>query len=137
MKFTGCTSCLVQALLLEKHGETDLALGYIVYCLEEEASKGGGEHGWVRVLAYRCRGRLLASMDRMDAAEAAFEAAASLAKQRGYWMLEAVAVRDLIEYVWVPAGQRQSGLRRLKPLVGRLSGTSAELSEFLGEQYVF
>eukprot|EP01047_Picozoa_sp_COSAG01_P026974 COSAG01_NODE_1760_length_9301_cov_8.687242_3_plen_139_part_00 len=136
MKFSACQSCVIQALLLEKIGETSLAMEYIVYCLEEDPSKGGGEVGWLRILAYRCRGRLLANMGQRDDAEAAFESAAALAEQRGYWMFEAMAVCDMITYVFGPAGQRQSGLRRLQPLVRRLGGTSVELAEILGEEYV-
>jgi hypothetical protein len=35
MKFSACQSCVIQALLLEKIGETSLAMEYIVYCLDQ------------------------------------------------------------------------------------------------------
>ena len=78
-------------------------------------------------MAHRCRGRVLAARDRMDEAEAAFEAAVAAAASCELWLLEAMAVRDLTRHVLEPAGRAQDGRKRLAQIVEKMASSEAEL----------
>ena len=141
MHFSSFTGPMLHALVLEKYGEKEKALSYVEMALETDQTKGGTPVVWWHILALRCRGRVLASMDgcrgqRADEAVAAFELASSTAADRGYWMLEALSVRDLVEHVMVGRGELEEGRARLAPLLSRLSGTREELAGFFGSQVV-
>jgi hypothetical protein len=138
MHFSAFGGPLQQALVLEKHGQKERALKYTEMQLEEDQSKGGSTMVWWQVLALRCRGRVLASMGsgKVDEAVTAFELAASKAAGRGFFSLEALSVRDLVEHVMDGKGQREEGLARLAPLLARLSGTREELAEVFGAKFI-
>eukprot|EP01047_Picozoa_sp_COSAG01_P132330 COSAG01_NODE_62170_length_286_cov_0.481283_1_plen_59_part_01 len=53
----------------------------------------------VHSIAHRCHGRILASRGRRAEATAAFAAAEEAAQSRGLCLQEALAVRDLTEFV--------------------------------------
>jgi hypothetical protein len=109
---------------------------YADKALDLDHSTGGGNNVMLRSLAHRCRGRLFASDGKMDEARAAFETAETLAATSEYWMMEALAARDLTEHVLEPAGKLQEGRDRMAPLVGRLEGPHDALARLLGERYV-
>ena len=134
--FNGWTSLLWPALALEKVGAVEAALPYVEKALDVDGTQGGGSHGIIRTLAHCCHGRLLASIGKMDEARAAFAAAEALATARAYWMLAALAVRDLTEHVLSPAGSLDEGRDQLAPLVKRLTGPGDALTTLLGGHYV-
>ena len=75
---------------------------------------------------------------RVDEAKAAFEAAEEEAVRNGYWMLAALAVRDLSQCVLEPSGQVAAHDRksRLASHVQKLTGTREGLAAVLGDGYV-
>ena len=123
------------ALALEKLGAAEASLGYATKALEVDQTAGGGSPLYMRALAQRCCGRLLANMGRMDEARACFEEAEAMAATRGYWMCEALARRDLVEHVLEPSGVLGEGGRQeqLAPLVARLAGPRDALATLLGD----
>ena len=74
----------------------------------------------------------------MAEARAAFEAAEAEATEREYWMLAALARRDLVEHVIEPSGALGSEGRdgHLAPLVARLVAPKDELATLLGQGFV-
>lgn len=139
------TNLVWPALALEKLGVGEMALGsqlcemalaYATKALDVDQTTGGGGGAHLRTLAYCCCGRILARQGKVVEAQAAFEAAEALAAARGYWMLETLAVRDLIEHVLEPAGELGAGQVKLAPLAARLTGPRESLATLLGEQYV-
>jgi tetratricopeptide (TPR) repeat protein len=134
--YNGWTSLLWPALVLEKLGAAEAAMAYADKALDLDHTTGGSNNVMLRSLAQQCRGRLLASDGKMDEATGAFGAAETMAAGSAYWMLEALAVRDLTKYVLEPTGNLQHGRDRLAPLVGRLAGPREALVSLLGERYV-
>jgi tetratricopeptide (TPR) repeat protein len=137
------TSLVWPALVLETLGQGEKALAYATQALNVDHTTGGGNGAPLRTLAHRCCGRVLAGQGKMDEARAAFEAAEALAAKRGYWMLEALARRDLLEHVSTPAAGGELELagggqqkKLLAPLVARLTGPKEALAELLGKDYV-
>ena len=134
-------TCLVwPALALEMLGAGEAALAYARKALDVDQTNGGGSALLLRTLAHRCCGRLLAAAGKggMDEARAAFEAAEAACNLRGYWLLAALARRDLVEHVLEPSGLLVGGGREaeLAPFVARLAGPADALAALLGEGYV-
>jgi hypothetical protein len=132
------TSLAWPALALEKLGQFDAALAYATKELETDQTSGGSNSARMHSLAQRCRGRLLASSGRMDEAHAAFDAAGDEAARNQYWMLAALAARDLAKHVLEPSGQLGASGRRLhmSAYVEKLTGSRESLSALLGAEYV-
>lgn len=136
--FNAMTSLVYPALVLEKYGQVELALTYVEKALDTDFTEGGSTCMWHQSLAYRCRGRVLAATGEMVAARSAFEASEVAAASRQCWMLEALAIRDLVEHVLEPCGQLagRSPKQRLAPFVAKLSGKRDELAKVVGQRFV-
>ena len=129
------TSVLWAALALEKLGQGEAAMTYATKVLDTDQTQGGGHCGWQQSLAHRCRGRLLAASGELDLARVAFVEAETSAAAHGYWMFEALAVKDLVEHVLEPSGQLADDderKARLAPFVTKLARSNA-LAAFLGD----
>eukprot|EP01050_Picozoa_sp_SAG11_P003008 SAG11_NODE_161_length_14021_cov_36.845065_9_plen_77_part_00 len=76
-------------------------------------------------------------MGRMDGAQAAFQAAEEEAVRNQYWMLAALAVRDLVKHVLDPTGQSAvSGRKQCVAHVKKLTGSVEGIAALLGAEYM-
>ena len=77
-------------------------------------------------------------MGRMEEAKAAFEAAQEEVVRNDFWMLTALAVRDLAKHVLEPTGQLKVSHRKqlMAPHVKKLTGSRDALAALLGDEYV-
>lgn len=141
--FLALTSLVWPALALEKLAVSEekaasASMAYAAKALEKDHTIGGGTPGHLRTLVHRCCGRILSKRGKMAEARVAFEAAEAEATEREYWMLAALARRDLVEHVIEPSGALGSEGRdgHLAPLVARLVAPKDELATLLGQGFV-
>jgi len=86
------------ALAHEKVGMYDGALRFANLALEQDMAKAGNPNiKWTQVIAWACKGRVLAKLDRHDEALAAFQSAITVSKE-SYHMMEAFAYRELANF---------------------------------------
>eukprot|EP01043_Picozoa_sp_COSAG02_P024695 COSAG02_NODE_1359_length_13055_cov_31.608397_5_plen_963_part_00 len=119
------------ALMLELLGQPKKALTYVKKGLDPDSSIGGDSNLWVNSLAYRCRGRILATQGSVSDAEEAFESAVKVSRQGQYHMLELLAVHDLNTHVLTPAGRSREGQQRAVALFGRLASSKDAVQQLL------
>ena len=122
------TSVVWAALGHERLGRPDDALACVACVVDPRQRTGGDPHPFFWSIAFRCRGRIFARAAAAAEAESAFEEAATIAHSNGYTCLEAMAVRELIEFVLEPSGRAQHGRQRLRELMQQLSLSNTELN---------
>eukprot|EP01050_Picozoa_sp_SAG11_P010072 SAG11_NODE_990_length_6270_cov_38.630044_8_plen_182_part_00 len=105
---------LVTALVCERYGLYDSALAYLTAALDREPSQGGHAAASARIRANCARGRVLASRGAIVSAEVAYEAAYEEAERVEYWLLCALALKELTKH----CGQRS--LNQDRAVQGRL-----------------
>ena len=112
---------LVIALLHEKFGSIDeaLAWGDRIATLEDVAI-GGSNCITTRTRGLCLKGRCLASQGKMAEAEEALSTAAEQIAGVGYYLLEVLALRDLLVHVLRKTDREGEGMARLKVAVVRL-----------------
>ncbi len=125
----GYCSLLWPALLFERLGKVELALECCALVIETDQSKGGDPHLEMHSMAYRCRGRVLATSGDNAQAEAAFEESVASASRADLWLLEALAIRDLTDCVLRSVGREAEGESRLGRVVARLASSLAEVRQ--------
>ena len=112
------------ALAHEKVGLYEGALRFADLHLEPDARKGGTPMSkWDHVVAWACKGRVLAKLGRHDEALVAFQAAIATSKQ-SYSLMEAFAYRELSNYTDGGDAAVQAGEdldRKLSSFEGRIS----------------
>ena len=121
------TSVVWAALGHERLGRPDDALACVACVVDPNPRTGGDPHPFFWSIAFRCQGRILARAAAAAEAESAFEEAATIAHSNGYACLEAMAVRELIEFVLEPSGRAPHGRQRLRELMQQLSLSNSEL----------
>jgi hypothetical protein len=122
-------SSMVPAMLAhERVGRADDALECTAIILEGDRAEGGGGTSRMRSFAHACRGRVLASQGKTEAAEAAFEASVSLANAGKMPFLAALALRDLCKLVLDGVGRGEEGRQRLVGVVEKLSCSVEDLN---------
>ena len=96
--FMGMYQACWIALAHEKVGLCEGALRFADLQLETDILKAGTPlKKWPQVIAYACKGRVLAKLDRHDEALVAFQAAIAVSKE-SYSLMEAFALRELANY---------------------------------------
>jgi tetratricopeptide (TPR) repeat protein len=139
-RWTGLTSLVYAALALEKLGQHDAAMPYVTKALDEDQTQGGSGCRWHHAMAHCCRGRLLVAAGQTKAARAAFEDSIAVAARSSYWLLEALALRDLVVHVesespattaLARAAKPGPERRRLARAMERLAGPKDMLQDML------
>ena len=112
---------IVIALLHEKFGSVDdaLAWGDRIATLEDVAA-GGSNCITTRTRGLCLKGRCLASQGKMAEAEEALSTAAEQIAGVGFYLLEVLALRDLLVHVLRKTDREGEGMARLKVAVVRL-----------------
>ena len=112
---------MVIALLHEKFGSVDeaLAWGGRIATLED-VTIGGCNSIATRTRGLCLKGRCLASQGKMAEAEEALSTAAEQIAGVGYYLLEVLALRDLLVHVLRKTDREGEGMARLKVAVVRL-----------------
>ncbi len=128
---------LLAAEVCEKIGNPAQALTYITRTLRSSSSSNGDSgcdlRPTVHTQGHALHGRVLASMDRLDEAEAAFEEAVDIAHRTGLRLYEMFAIRDLKVHVLDKRGRSAEGMRRLKCVLAEMIGPPTQLTRLLGE----
>ena len=96
--FFNCTQTCYIALAQEKVGLFEGAIRFANLQVEQDMMKGGMPlTKWPRVVAFACKGRALAKLDRHTEALIAFETAIAVSKE-SFPVIEALAYRELANY---------------------------------------
>lgn len=113
---------MVPAMLAhERAKSSDGALACAKVILEGDRAEGGDGTSCERSLAHSCRGRVLAAQGKMEAAEAAFEAACEVAEAGKMPFLAALALRDLCRHVLHGTARGEEGRERFEEVASRLA----------------
>ena len=126
-QFVEASSVVPAMLAHERVGRADGALACAALILEGDRSEGGGGQSRTRSFAHACRGRVLATQGKMEAAEVAFEASIALAEAAKNPFVAALALRDLCKHVLDGAGRSEEGRKRLEEVVSRLACSVEDL----------
>ena len=122
---------LVAALASEKYNLDDQALGFVAAIHNLDARKGGDPKATPHILASCIKGRIMARRGQLQAAGAVFEAAAARAEEQEWWLLAALAFKDLKLLVWDTIGHSDHASRVLGAALRRLTGSAPSLSKLL------
>ena len=115
------------ALAAEKLGLVEIALRFVEYSVEPEVSKGGTLSRWPQVLAYCCKGRVLAKRGQHVQADEAFRAGVDASKESTFPLIEALALRELAQHDCNEFGQTAAVARKeLVEKLGALDCLSAK-----------
>ena len=129
MEFVAGIVTMTPAMLAhERVGNAESALECAAIITEADpVTEGGSKCRLQHYFAHSCRGRALASQDKADEAEAAFEAALEVTAAYGWHFLTAIALRDLCKHVLDGAGRSEEGRKRLEEAVSRLECSVEDL----------
>lgn len=113
---------LLAALVCEKYGQGDRALGFLDVVFKLDPKTGGDFKTSSHIMAHAIHARLLAAKGEMIEAEATLEAAIERATSAGYWLLVAMALRDLHRLVLSTGSRGAEAKRRLRVAISKLKG---------------
>ena len=129
------------AAMCEMVDAREEALEFASVGLDDTITNGGDPKPTSQIILQCVRGRMLALQGRAMEAVQAFEAASTIAARCQFWLLNALALRDMIASAygenkrWVRDKERCK--RRLASVVQELGGPSRELGDVSNSAFVF
>ena len=122
---------VVVALVWEKLERPAEALRYATAALQNDLANCGTIAPGTRCEAHVVQGRAQAALGHAAAAADAFEAAVDLAAEHGFWLYQALALKDLKQFVLDDLGHPDHAARRLGAALRLLKGPAELLTPLM------